>query len=105
MTRNRGLAVLLAVVLVAVGVLLVATFSERAAAQQETATGAPDFVMIRCGTGPQFPVKGYQGSAAAPSKRSASCPQVLSDLKKDGFSIRDVGYSLEVDMVVFTLMR
>jgi len=105
MNRNRGLAVLVVAVSLAVGILAVATWSGKAAAQPVVAADAPDFVMIRCGTGSQFPVTAYQGSAAAPSKRSASCPQVLSDLKKDGFSIRDVGYSLEVDVAIYTLMR
>jgi hypothetical protein len=104
MRTNRGRAVLVGVVVLVVVVVAVATWTGRTAAQT-VAADAPDVVMIRCGTGSQFPVTSYQGSAAAPSKRSATCPQVLSDLKKDGFSIRDVGYSLEVDVAIYTLMR
>ncbi|MDX1388452.1 MAG: hypothetical protein R3344_04650 [Acidobacteriota bacterium] len=99
-TGRRVAAVLAMTVAV---VAIVSVWAGRTAAQ-DVGT-APDFVMIRCGTGTQFAVTAYQGSAAAPSKRSATCPQVLSDLTKDGFMIHDVGYSLEADVAVYTLTR
>ncbi len=101
---NRTVRRVIAVLVMTVAVItIVSIWAGQTAAQD--AGAAPDFVMIRCGTGSQFAVTAYQGSAAAPSKRSATCPQVLADLKKDGFSIRDAGYSLEADVAVYTLMR
>lgn len=64
-----------------------------------------EVILLRCKTGADFAVVAYQGSASAPSKKSNSCPETLSLLLKDGFVIHDVGHSVDVDFVVYTLMR
>jgi hypothetical protein len=66
---------------------------------------AVDVVMMRCRTTGDFPVVVYRGSSAAPTKRSESCPESLAQLFKEGFSIRDVGYSEDAETVIYTLKR
>jgi len=37
--------------------------------------------------------------------RTESCAETLSDLAKRGFEIDDVGYNLDVDVMMYTLLR
>ena len=66
-----------------------------------------EVILMRCNTGGKvFFTAAYQGSSTAPSKRSDECPENLSLLLKEGFSIRDIGhYDFENDFVVYTLIR
>ena len=65
-----------------------------------------DVVMMRCATGSDFGVKAYEGSPAAPAKRSGKCPETLSLLLQDGFEIESVGYFDHDDrFITYTLIR
>jgi len=81
-----------------------------AMAQTTGSTKGPsgsDVVMVRCATsGSAISVGAYQGSASAPTRRSESCPETLSLLKRDGFSIESISvFDQESDYLVFTLVR
>jgi hypothetical protein len=108
---RKGTAWLVVAVATLVGMsLTLYALSSEATAQEtrvEARTEGVDVVMLRCGTGgATFSVQAYQGSPAAPSKKSDSCPETLSLLRRDGFTLSTVGYNDEDgDFVVFTLMR
>ena len=78
-----------------------------AGAQSPDHVATNDVVMIRCDANEKtFVVRAYGGSQAAPAKKSDSCPQALSLLKKDGFVVESVGYFDEDDdYIVYTLVR
>ena len=75
----------------------------------ETPPSAPaaDVIMLRCSIdGSDFRVTAYEGSPAAPVKKSNQCPEELSLLLKERFVIRDVIRSdFEKKFVVYTLVR
>ena len=67
-----------------------------------------DVVIMRCSVvAPELSITAYQGSPAAPAKRSTSCSENLAALVKDGFAIRDVGHYDDEKMgfMVFTMFR
>jgi len=80
-----------------------------AQAQRESpkAGGQTEVVMVRCTTNSSdFSVSAYRGSSGAPGKRGETCPEVLSQLLKDGFVVTDVGhYDRDSDYAVFLLSR
>ena len=73
----------------------------------ETERFRGDVIMMRCATdGPTFRVTGFGGSTQAPGKKAEVCPEELSLLLRDGFTIRDVGHSdVDKKYVVYTLTR
>lgn len=76
------------------------------AAKAETVPEGGDVVMVRCAIGGEFPVVGYQGSPAAPSRRTGSCPASLALLAKDGFRILETArFDQDGDFLVFVLAR
>jgi hypothetical protein len=98
--------------IVAAGALLGSMFGMSvllggAAAQTPKAAGQSEVVMIRCSTTTSdFSVSAYRGSSGAPGKRGENCPEVLSQLLRDGYAISDVGhYDKDSDYVVFLLTR
>lgn len=106
--RRRASVVLAAVVAAGVVALTSAAFSRNAIAEQEKpTTRGKDVILVRCSTGGMnFTTTAYQGSAATPSRRSESCPETLSILLKDGFSIFHVAHSdIDADYLVYTLLR
>jgi hypothetical protein len=104
--RLNGLCA--AVVAAGVIALILATFSGDAVAEREKPdSGQKDVILVRCSTdGLKFTTTAYQGSTAAPGRRSESCPETLSLLLKDGFSIFHVAHSdIDADYLVYTLLR
>jgi hypothetical protein len=106
--RRRTRVVLAAAVAAGVIALISATLSSNVIAEQEKpATRGKDVILVRCSTsGMNFTTTAYQGSAAAPSRRSESCPETLSILLRDGFTIFHVAHSdIDADYLVYTLLR
>jgi hypothetical protein len=65
-----------------------------------------DVVMMRCATGSDFSVKAYEGSTNAPAKKTGKCPETVSQLMREGFSIESVGYFDDTDkFIAYTLIR
>ena len=103
---KKGLAFAALAAMTALGLALIVTLPREAVAQPSAQASGADVVMMRCESRSQgFFVTSYQGSTAAPSKKTDNCPQTLSDLQGDGFTIRHIGYSQEADFYVFTLAR
>lgn len=69
--------------------------------------GQAELVMVRCNsTSPDFTVVAFRGSSGAPSKKGETCPEVLSQLMRDGFVVADVGhYDVDGDYVLYLLSR
>lgn len=86
-----------------------ALLGDTAQAQRESpkAGGQTEVVMVRCTTNTSdFSVSAYRGSSGAPGKRGETCPEVLSQLLKDGFVITNIGhYDTNSDYAVFLLSR
>jgi len=106
---SKRFVVALPLVLTILGLALLVTLSQRAKAEVPLAaarTSKGDIVMMSCRTGSSaFTVTTYQGSTAGPPKKTDSCPQTLSDLVREGFTIRHIGVNEEVDFFVYTLER
>lgn len=108
MRRIRASRTLVAAAAGAAAAALVLTLfgSAPGAARAETVPEGGDVVMLRCAVHAEFPVQGYQGSPAAPSRRTGSCPASLALLAKDGFRILETArFDQDGDFLVFVLAR
>jgi hypothetical protein len=99
-----GLAVVASVALVVLsGAVSAQTEPAPAAAPP---SGGPDVVMMRCVGGQMgFHVAAFQGSPGAPARTSNSCPETLAAMLAAGFEIKHVGYHVEVEEVLYTMIR
>ena len=106
---RKRLVIALPVLLAVLGLVVLVTLPQSATAEVLPGAGQPpkgDIVMMSCRTGPSaFTVSSYQGSTAVPPKKTDSCPQTLSDLVREGFTIRHIGVTDDVDFFVYTLER
>jgi hypothetical protein len=103
--RNVILTALLATALLA---LLLGTVSHEAVAEKRKFTpDGRDVVLIRCSTeGLHFTTTAYQGSTVAPDKRAENCPETISLLLKEGFTIFHTAHSdVDSDYLVYTMLR
>lgn len=109
--KKSRLVALAGVLLVGLALAVGAVISRASLAQTESATlraAKGDVVLIRCETSAaDLHVSAYQGSTAAPPKKSSGCAESVSLLLKDGFAIRDMGrYTDETKgYMVITLIR
>jgi hypothetical protein len=110
MKKSRHL--LWAAAVAILGVLAVSAAGFRSAygqaEQPKDRTSRGDVVIMRCSVvASELPVTAYQGSPAAPAKKSTNCAENLSSLMKEGFAIRDVGHydDEKLGIVVFTMLR
>ena len=88
-----------------IGILAVAIWS--GATQSRSDRAGKDVIMIRCALDSSFSVKAYQGSPATPAAKSNNCPEQLSVLAQDGFTVLSTGYfdARDQQWVVHTLSR
>ena len=94
-----------ALYLIPIGILAIALWS--GATQSKNESKITDVVMVRCALDSSFSVMAYQGSPAAPARKSDNCPEQLSILSKEGFTLVDTGYfdAKDQQWVVHTLSR
>ena len=105
MQTSRNTWILVAATVAAVLVLSSTLF---VSSGSPTGKEGRDVVLLRCNTNDAaFSATGYKGSAGTPSKRSDNCAENVSQLMKDGFSIRDIGhYDMEkAGYTVITMVR
>lgn len=103
---NRTAALLTVATVVATAIL----FYSNAWTQTEPEPAAlgprGDVILVRCAArGEGFSLTAFQGSPGTPTVRRVECAETLSDLRKRGFSIHDIGYSADADFMVYTLVR
>ena len=105
---NRIHLAFTAALTVALFVLAVVFVSDDAVADlpDTTAADGKDVILLRCETAKEFKVTAFEGSPAAPARRSDSCPEALSLLLKGGFEIRHVAHAdTDAHYLVYTLLR
>ena len=92
-----------ALTLAVIGAIVVFSLAQQPAA---AAGGVKaDVVMMRCGLTTSFSVTSYQGSVSAPTRKGSTCPQVLSEVLKEGFTIQKIAVSQDAETVAFILVR
>jgi hypothetical protein len=89
--------------LAVIGAIVVFALAQQPAAAEGGARA--DVIMMRCGLGTSFTVTSYQGSVSAPTRKGNTCPQVLSEVFKEGFTIREIAPSQDAETVAFILVR
>jgi hypothetical protein len=89
--------------LAVIGAIVVLSLAQQPAAAEGGAKA--DVIMMRCGLVTSFAVTSYQGSVSAPTRKGSTCPQVLSEVLKEGFRIQKVAASQDAETVAFVLVR
>jgi hypothetical protein len=99
--------VLLGAAAAAVVVVAVVVPLNGARAEESTARGGVDIVLIRCATDTtNLALSGYQGSTRAPAQKSTSCSENISLVMREGFKIKDIGhYDFDKNYMLITLVK
>lgn len=106
MRRVRSIVFLcLIAVGIAASLLLVASKSTAQETSALDTSRQTTTIMMRCVATSDFRVVAFKGSTGATSQKGSDCPEVLSWLAREGYTIRDSAFSLDADYVVYTLVR
>ena len=103
---NRTTALLTLVAVTAATFLLISDVWPQTEPEPAPLGPRGDVILVRCmARGDGFSLTAFQGSPGTPTVRQVNCAETLADLRRRGFSIHDIGYSVDADFMLYTLVR